>query len=45
MMLLKWCYKGCIYNKKDIFKKFRETIGLKIENIIETEYVFKKLII
>ena len=29
--------------KKDIFKKFRETIGFKIENIIETEYVFQEV--
>ncbi len=29
--------------KKDIFKKFRETIGIKIENIIETEYVFQEV--
>ena len=29
--------------KKDIFKRFRETIGVKIENIIETEYVFQEV--
>lgn len=29
--------------KKDILNKFRETIGFKIENIIETEYVFQEV--
>ncbi|TPF97766.1 nucleotidyltransferase family protein [Clostridium perfringens] len=29
--------------KKDIFQKFRKTIGFKIENIIETEYVFQEV--
>lgn len=29
--------------KKDIFQKFRETIGFKIENIIDTEYVFQEV--
>lgn len=29
--------------KKDILKVFRETIGFKIEKIIETEYVFQEI--
>ena len=29
--------------KKDNFQKFRETIGFKIENIIDTEYVFQEV--
>lgn len=29
--------------KKDIFQIFKETIGFKIENIVETEYVFQEV--